>query len=518
MSRKDWSARVAANARASLLSNVMTVLVSLAAVPLTLRALGTEGYGTFQVLISLAGLAVMADVGLGLALLTRVGQLGGAQQHHRIREAVGGALMVISVVTVALTAAGFVALRTGDLPAYLKVPESLRQQTQNGCYVVLAAFAIRMPLSVFSSAHAGMQITHRLIKWSVGGNVLASIAMIVVATVSHRLDLTLAVQSGISLLGMIGAARLGCRLEPATKPMFAWRHAAVGWSLLRSGLLYYVLQLEVVIIGSIDNLVIAKVLGVQAVAVYSIAQRLISLAFSMVYSLGSSFWGGVAHAMGTGDVEWIRTEATRLRRLGTLWMAVIAGGFAAVGAPVIALWTGGRLQVDPWLTVALGAYFAFLGHTMIDASILNGAEKIRQQVVTVGMDALLNLGASLWLAHRIGYVGVGLGTLVAYLTCTFLPLQLFSWKLVVKGARPPFWTRSLSTMVVSIVMGVLLNRLCADVLHLRPLAATLLGGTTSLLVTLALVRILTGREGLETLRNSFHRSGRVVAAPGGQAA
>ena len=153
--------------------------------------------------------------------------------------------------------------------------------------------------------------------------------------------------------------------------------------------LLLLLQLEVTIISGLDNLVIAKVIGVEAVALYSVAARIISLAFSLVYSLGASFWGGVSNAMGTGDLGWIRSEAARSRQVGSLWMAVFAGGFAAVGAPVIALWTGGRLRVDPLLPVALGTYFALLGHTMIDASILNGAERIRQQLATVGCDAII---------------------------------------------------------------------------------------------------------------------------------
>ena len=72
-------------------------IVSLVTVPIVLRALGTEGYGTFQVIASLGNLAAMTDIGLGLALLTRVGQLAGAQEYLRIRHKfIGGALMVIA--------------------------------------------------------------------------------------------------------------------------------------------------------------------------------------------------------------------------------------------------------------------------------------------------------------------------------------------------------------------------------------------------------------------------------------
>ncbi len=146
MSGEERSARVASNARAALMRNLAGVLISLGMVPLALRALGTEGYGTFQILVSLGNLAAMSDIGLGLALLTRVGQMAGARQQDQIRHVVGGALMVISMVVAVTATAALVALRIVDVPRFLKVPAALHEQARNGLYVVLAAFVLRMPL------------------------------------------------------------------------------------------------------------------------------------------------------------------------------------------------------------------------------------------------------------------------------------------------------------------------------------------------------------------------------------
>jgi O-antigen/teichoic acid export membrane protein len=151
---------------------------------------------------------------------------------------------------------------------------------------------------------------------------------------------------------------------------------------------------------------------------------------------------------------------------------------------------------------------------MIDASILNGAEKIRQQVITVGVDAGLNLMISIWLTYRVGYLGAGLGTLLSYLLCTFIPMQLFSWKLVVGGPRPAFWTRELSTMVLAIAIGFAINRIEAHAPRLGTLASALIGGTASLLSTLVLIRAIVGAQGIEALTRSLRRSQR-SAIPAG---
>jgi O-antigen/teichoic acid export membrane protein len=514
MAAEDRSVLVGRNTRASVIRNLVGVVVSLTTVPLVLRALGTEGYGTFQVIASLGNLAAMTDIGLGLALLTRVGQLAGAQDFPRIRQTIGGALMVIGMLVLVLALAAIATLRLVDVPGFLKIPASLRGQATNGFLIVLAAFVIRMPLSVFSAAHGGLQIGDRLLKWNIGSGSAASCAMAAVALLTRRIDLAIGVQLALTLFGTMGAVRLGFRIQPATIPVFRMRDLSVGWELLRSGFFYYLLQLELTVIGGLDNIVISKIVGVEAVALYSVAFRVISLPFSMVYSLGASFWAGVSHAVGNHDYAWIRSSGARLRQLGSLWMAVFSGGFAAVGVQAIALWTGNRLRIDPLVPIALGAYFALLGHTMIDASILNGAEKIRQQVITVGVDAGLNLLMSVWLTHHLGYVGVGLGTLFSYSLCTFVPLQLFSWKLVVGGPRPAFWTRELSTMVLAVAMGFGINRIESHLRGLSTLASALIGGSASLLITLLLIRLIVGVEGLDALRRSLRRSDRTAIPVG----
>src|SRR5205814_8938742 len=134
-------------------------------------------------------------------------------------------------------------------------------QVRHGLVLILIAFTIRMPLSVFSSAHGGLQLTHHMVVWQTGGMLGSSIAMMTVAAVTHRVDASLASQLAVSLVGSIGAARVGCRVAPESVPLFRRADLGLGWGLLRSGFLYYLLQAEEMIIGGLDNIVISKTIG-----------------------------------------------------------------------------------------------------------------------------------------------------------------------------------------------------------------------------------------------------------------
>ena len=133
-------------------------------------------------------------------------------------------------------------------------------------------------------------------------------------------------------------------------------------SCLKSGFFYYLLQVELMVIGGLDNIVISKIVGVEAFSSRYTASRfkVITLPFSTDLLarrklLGRSLSGAVGH----NDYAWIRTEGARARRLGTLWMALFSGGFAAVGVQAISPF--GRaiasLRVDPLVPSRAGCLF-----------------------------------------------------------------------------------------------------------------------------------------------------------------
>lgn len=492
--RTELTAR---NAHAALLSNLIGLALGLVSVPLLLFALGTSAFGTLQVLLSLGNVIIVADAGIGLALRTRVGQLAGARQHDLIPRQVGSALAVVTFIALVLGGLGLALLARLDVSALLNTPQTLAGQTERGLAVVLATFVVRMPLSVLHSAHGGMQLQSRLLFWTVGGNVAASMASIGTALLTRRLDLALAIQASMQLAAGFGSAYAGCRLERCTRPAFSGFDARAGWALARAGFVFYLLQVEIFIIGGLDNLVVARVVGVEGVAIYSVAYRLISLAFSMVYSIGASFWNAVAEAFGASDYDWIHEASGRYRRLGTLTMAVLAAGYVAAAGPAITLWTGGRISVDPLLLIALGTYFALLGHTMIDTAILNGTGRVAGQVMTVGVDAAVNLTVSILAARHLGYVGVGLGTLTAYVLCSFVPLQILARR-AMPGGWGFFWTRELTATMACISAGAAIAWATTDVSG-PPLAKLLATGVASLVCSIVLVRLLVGVEGVRAL-------------------
>jgi hypothetical protein len=84
---------------------------------------------------------------------------------------------------------------------------------------------------------------------------------------------------------------------------------------------------------------------------------------------------------------------------------------------------------------------------------------------------------------------------------------------VTQGPRPPFWTRGLSTVALSVGCGYVIGWALPHAGRLGRLGAVAVGGCASLAVTLTLIWVIVGREGIEALRGSLRRPGGAGKTP-----
>jgi hypothetical protein len=116
-------------------------------------------------------------------------------------------------------------------------------------------------------------------------------------------------------------------------------------------------------------------------------------------------------------------------------------------------------------------------------------------LLVVGIEALVNLVASILFAKAFGYIGVGLGTLVAYALCDFIPIQLLSARVVAEQdkseEKAPLWTRELSALVVSIVVALLIYR-AGEAFPMRPSVRALVTGVASVATSITIMRLVGG--------------------------
>jgi O-antigen/teichoic acid export membrane protein len=423
------SARRSREGRATLGSIVMlcgsavSFLVALAVVPLTVGHLGTERLGLLLTSLAMVALLEPLDFGVGNALVTllprhaatgdRTGEARLVMSGLRRLIGVAAALLALAVVTIGrVDWAGVLGVHSPDAIAVVR-PTMI---------VLAAATAIGLPLALVDRVNLAYQDAHLVGLTTLVGNVL-SLVLVVAGALAHA-DvpvLAAAMAAGPIAVRLIMMVNLLRRRRP-----WLWQPRLAPGSdarreLWRTGGLFFGLQLAVAVAFTSDQIVVAHVLGAEAVPSYAVPARVFGLVSATLFVILRPLWPAYADAAARGDAVWLQ----RTLRRSTLATAAVAAVL------VIPLWA-----VGPWAVHLLGrdavavsrsTLAAFALWTVLSATgaavsmALNGLGVMRLQLIASALMAGLNLALSWVLAQHVGVVGVVWGSVATYTACIALP-------------------------------------------------------------------------------------------------
>jgi O-antigen/teichoic acid export membrane protein len=194
---------------------------------------------------------------------------------------------------------------------------------------------------------------------------------------------------------------------------------------LGTGLYFFVLQIAGAVAYQSDSLVIAHVIGPNAVAQYAIPMKLFMMVPMIMGLLYVSLWPAYAEAFSRGDKNWAMVT---LRR--SIWLAVLIGvpscaALVAVGKPLIRLWVGSSVEPTILLLAAAGTWAALNCVGGAFAAFTNGAGILRLPALLSVIMMIGNLGLSILLTMKLGVSGVLWGSVVAQVAFMLVPMTAY---------------------------------------------------------------------------------------------
>ena len=225
-------------------------------------------------------------------------------------------------------------------------------------------------------------------------------------------------------------------IEPGLRPTFAF----VSWAAIRKiahlAFLFIVLNLAVALAFQSDNLIITRLLGPEAVAQYSVPQKLFSVISLGVATLVEPLWPAYGEAIARGDGEWARRTLIRSVAI-SLCLASLGGGlFVLIGPKVIHLWVGDKIHARMLLLVGLACWTVLQAGGNAVAMFLNGASVIRAQVIIAGVFAIGALVVKIALVRHMGIAGMPWATLTSYFVLTVVPYLVIVPRLASAVGQP----------------------------------------------------------------------------------
>jgi O-antigen/teichoic acid export membrane protein len=415
--------RAAWSTLASMAARLVGLLVSLLIIPLAIGYLGAERYGVWVTISALTALLTFADFGLGNGLLNAVADAHGRDDRDAARRAVSSAFVILTTMAV-VALAGFAVI-------YQIVPwDAVTNASTNEAaaeagptvMVFFVCFAVNLPLGLVQRIQYGYQEGFIVSLWTALGTLVSLAGLVTAIQLRAGLPwLVLALAGGPVVATALNGVVLFSRRHPDLRPRLRLATGSASISLVRVGLLFFVLQLAVAVAYQSDVVVAAQIIGPAAAAEYSVTLRLFFLVPMLLSMVFLPLWPAYGEAIARGDLAWVRRTLRRTTALGVAATTGSSAFLVLAGREVLRAWLGPVF--DPPFMMLLGMGLWAIVNTAFSsiAMLLNGATVVRFQVVVASIMAATSIVASIMLARQFGVTGIIWGTLLAYLAVAAVP-------------------------------------------------------------------------------------------------
>jgi O-antigen/teichoic acid export membrane protein len=418
------------------------LLVNAATVPLTVRYLGSEGYGLWVTISSSALIFSVLDIGIANTLTNFVSEAYAKNDKQKAAAYFATAFWLVLGVTALLAVAGFLLWPFIHWGALFNVQNpALARETSWAVAAALISFLCALPAGLASKVLGGYQELHISNLFTAGGSVGSILGVILVIHFHGGLPALVAVFAGSS-----AAANALCLVwicffyKPWMKPWPSRVRGRLIGDILHSGGQFFIIQIAAFIVFNSDNLVISHWLSPAQITPYNVTWKLV-LYFTVVPALAySALWPAYSEAYAKGDLAWIRTAYARNRRATVAALVVGCLILLGAGRRIIGIWAGPAAIPTPTLVALMCLWMIIYAITTNQSCLMGATSHVKKQAVFSLIGSGINLALSIHWVKTMGVIGVLLGTLVSYVLFIVIPATLevrgiLSGKLTFKTAR-----------------------------------------------------------------------------------
>lgn len=428
--------RLTTNMISNYAATAVAGVASLLTTPILIHHLGLTAYGVWAVVLTMSGYLALADLGFGAATTKIVSEHAGRRDDLVIQTFNTNFWCLCLLGLLALGAGLGLALVVPDI---FHIPPSLRHQSVTAFRLLAVMTALALPGGAFLGVLAGYQ-RFDLVSLSFAANGVAAAAVSIAIALAGGGLVALSIGRCAASVGLVVIpAIMVRRLVPTLRisPRLMDRTTLRRTTSLSSW--YSVGSLASVMGGDLDLFVVGGILGVRAVAVFSVASQLSQVASKVVGVLSQAFFPHISSLSKEGDREGMRSTMTSGTRLVILFSLPVNLVLIILAAPLVHAWVGRGVKESAAVLIWFGAEGAVGALTTVAWQVLPGVGQARRAAVIAIVYAALDLAVSVALARPLGPPGVALGGLIG-LTLLNLPLIVGS-SLKVVGTSAAHWAR-----------------------------------------------------------------------------
>jgi O-antigen/teichoic acid export membrane protein len=417
-------ARLRNNVLANYAGQVWTALMSVAFIPLYIRALGLEAFGLVGLMLSLQALSLLLDLGMGSVLnreLARRAHAGDAAWTTRDLVRTFEWLVWPAVVVIAVS----IGIASEPLANHWLHPHDLtRVETARAIAIMGLAVALQWPASFYSNGLSGLEQQPVLNLINAGFATLRGAGVVLVLfRVSPTIEAFMWWYAAMGACQSLVSAVVLWRTLPASDQRAAFRWHEIRASVRFAGGLLIITALSVAV-TQLDRIVLSAMRPLVEVGYFTLAISVAAGLGRLVQPMFNALYPRFSRLVAAGE----RGSLIQLYHLSNQWVIVVIAAVATVlmafSRDVIFLWTGdadmaAKVAVPASILVAGSAlnglmnlpYALQLAHGWTRLTVISNLVALVLGIPfciwAVGHYGILG-AAFLWLAINLGFVAIGI--------------------------------------------------------------------------------------------------------------
>jgi O-antigen/teichoic acid export membrane protein len=448
------SVRVLRNVVSNYLRFFVGGMLGFVITPVMVHLLGDGDYGLWVTVFSFTGYFGLIDQGIRPSLVRYVSRDHARGDLEGLTRSINSALALFAVagVVTLLVTLGV----ASQFDHWFRVESAHRHLVFQVVMLAGASVALGFPLGVFGAVLSGLQRYDLGNAVGIGIGVLRAAAFVITLRMGGGL-LGLAWASlAMNLLGHALSLAIVLRLQPGLRFGRRWVDRATLGAIGGYSSIAFLGAVASSLAFQTDALVITAFIAASAVTPFALAAGLVENVRSMVYSATFVLSPTASEMETRGETPKLHAMLLAGAKYSVLLSWPVLFGLLVFGENFLVTWVGrGYATIQPWARVlsvggpqaSAGQVLALLAApTLLSlpqstaSALLFGISRHKGVVALSLLNALLNLGLSLWWVHPLGLAGVALGTAVplallsgvatAVFACRSLemPLARYAWE------------------------------------------------------------------------------------------
>jgi O-antigen/teichoic acid export membrane protein len=420
----------------------ISILANMALIPVTINYLNPTKFGIWVTLSSIIGWFSFLDIGLGNGLRNKFAEAlaKGNKELAKVYVSTTYATLTIIVIIVFMA---FLCLNPFLTWTYiLNSTEIVEEELSLLAMFIFALFCIRIVLQLISTILTADQKPIYSNIFKLFWHLLSLLMILILTKTTHENFLLLGISISISpiVVLLLSSIWFFKRSYKYYRPKINNINFKYTRDLLNVGFQFFFIVICSVIIYQSSNLIISHLFSVSDVTPYNIALRYYMVGTVSFGIIMQPFWTAHTDAYAKNDHLWI---VNSIKKLLKIWFLFLCGMILmTVFADIFyKFWVGENIQVPFLVSVFMAIYVSLLSFGSIFVMFINGVGKIKLQLVSSLIGALIFVPTAIYFAKNtdLHISGIIVATIIANFYGPILaPIQYYK---IVNGTAEGIWNK-----------------------------------------------------------------------------